>query len=105
MRVGNIGKLIAMDVLERVTTMGTALSYNLDRMTKSQKDRYREFLLKELKRLEQSEAKQMERMMSIYDVHKGWMQDNINECEEVPRSSSDELRELIAALTSQRKNP
>lgn len=58
MRVGNLGKFIALDVLERVTAMGTLLGENLDKMTKEERDKYRQFLRRELKNLEHSEGRQ-----------------------------------------------
>ncbi len=58
MRVGNIGKFIAMDILERVTSMGIILSDNLDKMTKAEKEKYKKFLLGELKKLEEKEGRQ-----------------------------------------------
>ncbi|MFQ5920506.1 MAG: PadR family transcriptional regulator [Nitrososphaerales archaeon] len=58
MRVGNVGRFIAMDVLDKVTSMGTVLSENFDRMTETEKDKYRKFLVSELKKIEEKEGKQ-----------------------------------------------
>jgi len=58
MRVSNVGKFIAMDMLERMTMMGTVLSDNLDRMSRADREKYREFLMKELKKLDEREGKQ-----------------------------------------------
>ena len=58
MRLGNVGKFLAMDILDRVTSMGVVLSDNLDKMTKAEKEKYRKFLLGELKKLEENEGKQ-----------------------------------------------
>ena len=43
-RVGNVGKFVAMDVLERVTILGNLLSSNVEKMTKSEAEKYRKFL-------------------------------------------------------------
>ncbi len=58
MRLGNVGRFIAMDILDRVTSMGVVLSDNLDKMTKAEKEKYKKFLLGELKKLEEKEGKQ-----------------------------------------------
>jgi len=58
MRIGNVGRFVAMDILDRVTSMGIVLSDNLDRMTKTERDKYRKFLLGELKKLEEKEGKE-----------------------------------------------
>ena len=50
-RVGNIGKFVAMDVLERVTILGNLLSSNVEKMTKSEAEKYRKFLESELKKI------------------------------------------------------
>jgi len=58
MRIGNVGKFIAMDVLDRVTSMGVILSDNIDKMTKEEKKKYKKFLVNELKKLEENEGKE-----------------------------------------------
>lgn len=58
MRIGNVGRFISMDILDRVTSMGVVLSDNLDKMTKAEKEKYKKFLLGELKKLEEKEGKQ-----------------------------------------------
>ncbi|MGH9910281.1 MAG: PadR family transcriptional regulator, partial [Nitrososphaerales archaeon] len=49
------GRFLALDVLDRVTSMGVMLSDNLDKMGKEDKEKYRKFLLTELKKLEEAE--------------------------------------------------
>lgn len=51
LRVGNVGKFMAMNLIDRVTTIGSALSSNLDSMTQAERDKYREFLQSELRKL------------------------------------------------------
>ncbi len=55
LRVGNVGRFMARDLIDKVATIGSALSSNLDRMTVQEKNRYREFLLSELKKLDQQQ--------------------------------------------------
>jgi DNA-binding PadR family transcriptional regulator len=57
MRVGNVGKFMAMDLIDRVSTIGSALSSNLDSMTHEERGKYREFLQSELQKLDEQEAK------------------------------------------------
>jgi len=58
MRVGNVGKFMAMDLIDRVVTIGSALSSNLDSMTREERGKYREFLQSELRKLDEQEAKE-----------------------------------------------
>jgi DNA-binding PadR family transcriptional regulator len=60
LRVGNVGRFVAMDLLDRITTIGTALSSNLDSMTPEERNRYKDFLQNELKKLYEQEAKNSE---------------------------------------------
>ena len=55
MKISNIGKFLALDVLERITSMGTMLSNNFDKMGKEEKEKYKKFLLTELRKLERVE--------------------------------------------------
>src|SRR5437867_11361769 len=57
MRVGNVGKFMAMDLIDRVTTIGSALSSNLGTMTQEERNKYREVLQSELKKLDEQQAK------------------------------------------------
>jgi DNA-binding PadR family transcriptional regulator len=61
LRVGNLGRFVAMDLIDRITTMGTALSSNLDSMTQEERIRYKEFLENELKKIYVQEAKSAEK--------------------------------------------
>ena len=53
-RLGNIGKFVAMDIIEKVTTMGSLLSANASNMTKEETDKYKKFLKSELQKMEKS---------------------------------------------------
>ena len=50
-RMGNIGKFVAMDVLERITILGNLLSSNIEQMSKTEAEKYKKFLESELKKL------------------------------------------------------
>jgi len=57
LRVGNVGKFMAMDVIDRLAVVGSAISSNLDSMTHAERDKYRDFLQSELQKLNEQEAK------------------------------------------------
>src|ERR671926_1432249 len=40
-RVGNVGRFVAMDVIDRIATIGAALSSNLDSMTPEERNKYK----------------------------------------------------------------
>ena len=52
LRMGNIGKFVAMDVLERITILGNLLSSNVEKMSKTESEKYKKFLESELKKLD-----------------------------------------------------
>ena len=56
-RVGNVGKFVAMDLLERVTNIGNSLSANIFNMTKEETRKYKRFLESELQKIETAEKK------------------------------------------------
>ena len=51
-RMGNIGKFVAMDILERITILGNLLSSNVEKMSKTESEKYKKFLESELKKLD-----------------------------------------------------
>ncbi len=55
LRVGNVGKFMAFDLIDRVSAIGSSLSSNLDRMTEQEKEKYKEFLMAELAKLDKQE--------------------------------------------------
>ena len=61
LRVGNVGRFVAMDLIDRITTIGTTLSSNLDSMTQEERNRYKDFLQNELNKLYEQEAKNSEK--------------------------------------------
>jgi DNA-binding PadR family transcriptional regulator len=57
LRVGTIGKAVATDLVDRVITIGTALSSHTETMSDQDRLKYRQFLLSELKKLDGQESK------------------------------------------------
>ncbi|MFI5407093.1 MAG: PadR family transcriptional regulator, partial [Nitrososphaerales archaeon] len=51
-RIGNVGRFVALDVLERVSSMGALLSSNVSNMTKEETTKYKKFLESELRKME-----------------------------------------------------
>ncbi|MGI0003771.1 MAG: PadR family transcriptional regulator [Candidatus Nitrosotenuis sp.] len=58
MRVKNVGRFVAMDLIERMNMMGTLLSANVSNITKDETQKYRKFLQSELQKLDVQESKQ-----------------------------------------------
>ena len=52
-RVGNLGRFVAMDVLERVTILGNLLSSNVEKRTNQETEKYKKFLESELNKINQ----------------------------------------------------
>lgn len=50
-RIGNMGRFMTMDLIDRISAIGSTLSSNLDRMTEEEKNKYKEFLVNELRKL------------------------------------------------------
>jgi len=61
MRLSNLGIFIAKDILDRVISLGSLLAENIDKMTRQERERYKEFLLSQLRKIEESESKERER--------------------------------------------
>ena len=54
-RIGNVGKFMTMDLIDRVSTIGSALSSNLDKMTEEEQSKYKQFLQNELRILDKQQ--------------------------------------------------
>jgi DNA-binding PadR family transcriptional regulator len=61
LRVGNVGRFVTMDLIDRITAIGTSLSSNLDSMTQEERNMYKEFLQSELNKLYEQEVKNSEK--------------------------------------------
>ena len=64
-RIGNVGRFVAMDVLERISVMGTLLSSNVSNMTKEETSKYKKFLESELKKMEKQTEKRKGKEIKI----------------------------------------
>lgn len=64
-RLGNVGRFVAMDVLERISSMGSLLSSNVSNMTKEETVKYKKFLESELRKLEKHSAKKKGKEIKI----------------------------------------
>ena len=53
-RLGNVGRFVAMDLLEKMSTMGSILSSNISNITEDEMQRYRKFLVDELEKIDKS---------------------------------------------------
>jgi DNA-binding PadR family transcriptional regulator len=51
-RVGNIGHFVAMDVLEKITSMCSLMSSNVENMTKQEIQKYRDLLESEILKID-----------------------------------------------------
>ena len=56
-RLGNVGRFVAIDLLEKIFTMGSILSSNVTKMTDEETQKYKKFLQDELKKIDESTAK------------------------------------------------
>ena len=61
LRVGSVGKFMALDLIDRVSTIGSTISSNLDRMTEEEREKYKQFLLTELNKMDE-QAKHKEKV-------------------------------------------
>lgn len=64
-RIGNVGRFVAMDVLERIFSMGALLSSNISNMTKEETTKYKKFLESELRKMEKQVDKKKEKEIKI----------------------------------------
>lgn len=56
-RIGNVGRFVAMDLLEKIFTIGSVLSSNISNMTEEETEKYRKFLQDELNKINEKETK------------------------------------------------
>jgi DNA-binding PadR family transcriptional regulator len=52
-RLGNTGRFITLDLLDRISNIGPALASNFDKMTEQERNRYKQFLRTELRKVNQ----------------------------------------------------
>ncbi len=56
-RLGNVGRFVALDLLEKIAAMGSILSSNFANMTDEETSKYKQFLESELKKIQEKEVK------------------------------------------------
>ncbi len=64
-RIGNVGRFVAMDILEKISSMGAILSSNVSYMTKEETSKYKKFLESELKKLEKQTGSRKAKAIKI----------------------------------------
>ncbi|MEE8383857.1 MAG: PadR family transcriptional regulator [Nitrosopumilus sp.] len=64
-RLGNVGKFVVMDLLEKISAMGTILSSNFTHMTDEETKKYKHFLESELKKIQEKEVKKKGKEIKI----------------------------------------
>ena len=50
-RLGNVGRFVALDLLEKISSMGSILSSNITNMTDEETQKYKKFLQEELDKM------------------------------------------------------
>jgi DNA-binding PadR family transcriptional regulator len=55
-RLGNVGRFVAIDLLEKISTMGSILSSNFVNMTNDETQKYKKFLEEELKKINEKKS-------------------------------------------------
>jgi hypothetical protein len=64
-RLGNVGRFVALDLLEKISTMGSILSSNITNMTDEETQKYRKFLQEELKKIDKKDVKKKGKEIKI----------------------------------------
>jgi len=64
-RLGNVGRFVAIDLLEKISTMGSILSSNITSMTEEETQKYRKFLQDELNKMEEKNLKKKGKKIKI----------------------------------------
>ena len=64
-RLGNVGRFVAMDLLEKIFSMGSVLSSNIAHMTDEETGKYKTFLETELKKINKQDTKKKSRRIKI----------------------------------------
>ena len=64
-RLGNVGRFVAMDLLEKIFSMGSVLSANISHMTEEETKKYKTFLEDELEKIKEKENVKKPRRIKI----------------------------------------
>ena len=58
LRLGNTGRFITLDLFDRISNIRPALTSNFDKMTEQERNRYKQFLRTELRKVNQQETQE-----------------------------------------------
>ena len=64
-RLGNVGRFVAMDLLEKIFSMGSIISSNITQMTDEETKKYKAFLENELKKINEQKPKKKVKQIKI----------------------------------------
>ena len=64
-RIGNVGRFVAIDIIERIASMGSVLSSNVSNLTKEETSKYKKFLESELRKIEKGSSKKKGKQIKI----------------------------------------
>ena len=64
-RLGNVGRFVVLDLLEKIAAMGSILSSNFANMTDEETNKYKQFLESELKKVQEKEVKKKGKEIKI----------------------------------------
>ena len=64
-RLGNVGRFVAVDLLEKISAMGSILSSNFANMTDEETKKYKQFLESELKKVQEKDTKKKGKEIKI----------------------------------------
>ncbi|MDH5698195.1 MAG: PadR family transcriptional regulator, partial [Nitrosopumilus sp.] len=64
-RLGNVGRFVAIDLLEKISAMGSILSSNFANMTDEETKKYKQFLESELKKIQEKDVKKKGKEIKI----------------------------------------
>ena len=64
-RLGNVGRFVAMDLLEKIFSMGSIISSNITQMTDEETKKYKSFLENELKKINEQKSKKKVKQIKI----------------------------------------
>lgn len=74
-RLGNVGRFVAMDLIEKISSMGAILSSNISNMTEDETKKYKDFLESELKKIQEKEVKTKGKQIKIdWDFRRNFTQ-------------------------------
>jgi DNA-binding PadR family transcriptional regulator len=64
-RLGNVGRFVALDLLEKISSMGSILSSNITNMTGEETQKYKKFLQDELNKINETKAQPTSKKIKI----------------------------------------